>query len=60
MRLHGILRTDVEAVVAHPAKVGVDEHRNPRLGGFDSSGRAIIVVIATDDPDFVITTFLDD
>jgi hypothetical protein len=33
---------------------------NPRLGGLDANGRAIIVVVADDDPDFVITTFPDD
>jgi hypothetical protein len=60
MRFHEILRTDVEAVVAQPAQIGVDRYGNPRLSGFDHSHRAIIVVVASDDLDFVITTFPDD
>jgi hypothetical protein len=39
---------------------GSDEHGNPRLAAFDRSGRAIIVVVADDDPEFVITTFPGD
>jgi len=31
-----------------------------QLMGIDRNGRAIIVVIAGDDPEFVITTFPDD
>jgi hypothetical protein len=30
------------------------------LHGPDANGRAIIVVVADDDPEFVITTFPDD
>jgi hypothetical protein len=60
MRLYGISRCDVEAVVARPMLRASDEHGNPRLTAFDRSGRAIIVVVADDDPGFVITTFPGD
>lgn len=57
MRLYGITRSDVEAVVAAPQMVGEDVRGNRRLTGPDANGRAIMVVVANDDPDFVITTF---
>ena len=60
MRLYGISDRDVEAVTSVPLLEAVDECGNPRLTGFDLDGRAIIVVIAGDDPDFVITTFPGD
>lgn len=60
MRLYEILPADVESVVEGRARTDVDEYGNPRLTGLDGGGRAIIVVIADDDPDFVITTFPDD
>jgi hypothetical protein len=60
MRLYGITATDVMGVVAAPTATGLDVRGNSRLTGPDASGRAIIVVVADDDPDFVITTFPDD
>jgi hypothetical protein len=60
MRLYGISRADIEEAVARPRLIGADERGNPRLTGLDREGRAIIVVIADDDHDFVITTFPDD
>jgi hypothetical protein len=61
MRLYKITPIDVSAVVADPAAaVGEDVRGNRRLTGPDANGRAIIVVVAGDDPDFVITTFPDD
>ena len=57
MRLYGISHADVETAVSRSALTGVDERGNPRLVGFGLDDRAIIVVIANDDPDFVITTF---
>ncbi len=60
MRLYGIRQSDAESVAAHPTKTGVDKRGNSRLTGLDCSGRAIIVVIAADDPNFVITAFPDD
>jgi hypothetical protein len=60
MRLYGITPADVAAVIAAPAVAGADTRGNPRLTGPDASGRAIIVVVADDDPDFVVTTFPDD
>ena len=59
MRLYRIAPADVEAVVAAPAAAGADARSNSRLTGPDANGRAIIVVVAYDDPDFVITTFPD-
>ena len=59
MRLYEILAADVEFVVTRPLQEGRDERGNSRLAGLDRSGRAIIVVLAGDDPEFVITTFPD-
>jgi hypothetical protein len=60
MRLYGIQAAAVESVTESPAEAGLDEYGNPRLTGIDKGGRAIIVIVANDDPDFVITTFPDD
>jgi hypothetical protein len=60
MRLYGILSSDIELVASHPARKEVDARGNPRLIGLDNRGRAIIVVIAKDDLNFVITTFPND
>jgi hypothetical protein len=60
MRLYRITRADVEAVAAGPRSTDRDAKGNPRLTGPDANGRAIIVVVADDDPGFVITTFPDD
>jgi hypothetical protein len=46
--------------MAHPTKVHFDERGNSRLTGVDRTGRAIIVVVAEDDSNFVITTFPSD
>jgi hypothetical protein len=59
MRLYGIRTSDVAAVVWNPTTASRDEHGNPRLTGLDRDGRAIIVIVAGDDPNFVITTFPD-
>jgi hypothetical protein len=58
-RASAITRADVEAVVAAPSSADRDEEGNPRLTGPDANGRAIIVVVADEDPGFVITTFPD-
>jgi hypothetical protein len=60
MRLYGILPTDIESVIARPMRVDIDEQGNPRVAGSGNGGRAIIVVVAGDDPNFVITTFPED
>jgi hypothetical protein len=60
MRLYGILAADVEWVATRPSKIAVDERGNLCLTRLDGTGRAIIAVIASDDPDFVITTFPED
>lgn len=60
MRLYDISPADIELAVLRPALKDIDEHDNPRFTGLDCGGRAIIVVVADDDPDFVITTFPDD
>ncbi len=58
MRLYRISPRDVEAVVANPATRNLDDRGNARLAGATSDGRPILVVVARDDPDFVITVFL--
>ena len=60
MRLYGIRPDDVAMAVSHPTEVHLDEGGNSRLTGFDGAGGAIIVVVARDDSDFVITTYPDD
>jgi hypothetical protein len=60
MRLYDILPGDVELAVTRTLQRVIDDRGNLRLTGLDSDGRAIIVVVADDDPDFVITTFPDD
>jgi hypothetical protein len=60
MRLYGISPGDVDSVIVRPTTKDLDEQGNLRLTGVDRNGRAIIVLIAEDDPDFVITTFPDD
>jgi hypothetical protein len=60
MRLYKITATDVRSVIAAPQRVAPDGRGNRQLTGPDTNGRAIIVVIAGDDPSFVITTFPDD
>jgi hypothetical protein len=59
MRLYRISPADAERAARLPFRIGVDERGNPRLTGLDCGGRAIIVIVANDDPDFVITTFPD-
>jgi hypothetical protein len=60
MRLYKTLFSDVELAVAYPIRREEDENGNLRLTGLGGGNRAIIVVLAEDDPDFVITTFPDD
>ena len=57
MRLYGITVEEVEAVIAAPAVRGVDELGNARLIAEAGGGRRILVVVAGDDPSFVITVF---
>jgi uncharacterized protein DUF4258 len=60
MRLYGIQARDVEAVVANPIATQFDQSGNRRVTGMGMDRRAIIVVLARDEPGFVITTFSDD
>jgi hypothetical protein len=60
MRLYGIRPGDVEAVIARPKHTQFDQSGNWRLTGLGMERRAIIVVLASDEPSFVITTFPDD
>jgi hypothetical protein len=57
MRLYGIGPFDVVSAVARPSRRDEDDRGNFRLAGFDRDGRAIIVVVARDNADFVITVF---
>jgi len=58
MRLYGISVADVAATIREPRSSEPDERGNPRLLGETADGRPILVVIAADDREFVITTFL--
>ena len=54
MRLYRIDAADVEATMSNPASRELDD----RGIGESAEGRRILVVVAGDDPDFVITVFL--
>lgn len=58
MRLYRISEEDVAAIVDQQAESEADERGNLRLAGETADGRRILVVVAGDDPDFVITTFI--
>ena len=58
MRLYRIDQRDVEATMKAPVSRETDERGNARLSGETGDGRPILVVVAADDPDFVITAFL--
>ena len=57
MRLYGISVEAVEAVIAAPAVREIDERGNARLVAEVGDDRRILVVVAGDDPGFVITVF---
>ncbi len=58
MRLYRISVDDVELTVANPSGRELDERGNLRLAGETGDGRSILVVVAGDEPGFVITVFL--
>jgi hypothetical protein len=58
MRLYRLVLEDVEAAVNNPVSRDIDDRGNARLAGETGDGRPILVVVAGDDPDFVITVFL--
>jgi hypothetical protein len=58
MRLYRISTEDIEATVTHPAGRAADERGNARLIGETGDGPPILVVVAKDDPSFIITVFL--
>ena len=58
MRLYRISARDVEAAVTNPARRDLDERGNARVAGMTGDARPILVVVARDDPEFVITVFL--
>ena len=58
MRLYRLGIQDVEAVVVRPQERAIDERGNARLVGLTVDRRRILVVVAGDDPEFVITVFV--
>jgi hypothetical protein len=58
MRLYRISEQDVEATMSSPSGRELDDRGNARLGGETRDGRPILVVVARDVPDLVITVFL--
>jgi len=58
MRLYRISTQEVEATVTNPTGRNLDDRGNARLTGETGDGRPILVAVAGDDPDFVITVFL--
>lgn len=59
MRLYAIRPGDVIAALDTASSKGQDNRGNPRFVGTDQQGRRIVVVIARDDPGYVITTFTE-
>lgn len=57
MRLYGIASEDVEGTISGPMSSTTDDRGNARLLGRTGDGRPILVVVAHDDPAFVITVF---
>jgi len=58
MRLYRIDVDDVERTVINPSGRDLDERGNLRLAGETGDGRPILVVVAGNEPGFVITVFL--
>jgi hypothetical protein len=58
MRLYRIDAEDVQATMLDPTARELDARANTRLAGETGDGRPILVVVAGEDPDFVITVFL--
>ncbi|HTW42903.1 MAG TPA: DUF4258 domain-containing protein [Solirubrobacteraceae bacterium] len=58
MRLYRIGVDDVERTITNPSGRELDERGNLRLAGETSDGRPILVVVAGNEPGFVITVFL--
>jgi hypothetical protein len=58
MRLYRIGADDIHATMLDPAARELDAQGNARLSGETGDGRPILVVVAGDDSDFVITVFL--
>jgi hypothetical protein len=56
LRLYGGTAEEVETVVATRLKKGLDRRGNPMYLGFVGR-RPMVVVVAGDDPDYVITVF---
>lgn len=56
MRLYGGTDEDIETVVRSRSGKGFDSRGNPMYRGF-IEGRLTVVVIAADDPNYVITVF---
>lgn len=57
MRLYRITQQDVEVAMTHPSRRDRDAKGNLRLSGVTNDGRRILVVVAGDDPDLVVTVF---
>jgi hypothetical protein len=57
MLLYGISTDDVASVVVRPRACARDDRGNARLVGETPGGRSILVVVAKEDPEFVITVF---
>ena len=56
LRLYGGTAVKVESVVKSRLKKGLDRRGNPMYLGFVGR-RPVVVVVAGDDPNFVITVF---
>jgi len=58
MRRGRIWPRTVEEIVISPEHRRIDDKGNPIAVGRDSTGRTLEIVLALDDPDYVITVIL--
>lgn len=56
-RLHSVSLLDVERIAEQGKLVGLDDRGNSRLAGWLPDGRRLVVVLALDNPNLVITLF---
>ena len=59
MRLYSVTRGEVDEVAARRARVDRDEKGNAVIAGC-VAGRSLVVIVAADDPNLVITLYPED
>lgn len=57
MRLYRVSKREAVRIAAKPMDTGLDRKGNARRAGLTDDGRKVVVVVARDDPELVITLF---